>query len=465
MRATDENEALNDYEVSTDGEVDPNDNIHDDNDNHEDDNDDDHGDDDDDNDGDDGWDSDGVDEKEKDAQPHIPHPLSCLFLNVCGVKSKIMYPDFCQFISQYDLICLVETKLADTDTVDLPGYTAFYKNREKYKHKSGGILMLIKDCYVKCVTVFEEKVFQPNIINNDNSVYYNFVNVELCRNALFFKVSEQLVGQDILFCATYLEPEGSPYFNRNAFVELENSIAQLGCENVCLLGDMNARTGNLDERMPDNAFVDELIIDNEHVFVLPRISQDNGTNTMGHELLNFCRTCNVTIVNGRVGTDAGIGKLTCKNASVVDYAIVSQELLYTVEDFAVLDFDDLLSDVHCPIAIKFSVNTWQPLSDENTDIDNVPNFSNINVKWNKDEKDTFVEHLDDNSIDDLQHNLDALLERADTVVKNDIDLVVKNVNDIFLASATTAGMVKNKKKMLGKQKEHKQSHGLTLIVD
>ena len=70
--------------------------------------------------------------------------LKCLGLNVCGFKSKQIFPDFINFLNKHDVICISESKLADTDTVNIDGYTSFYKNRDKYLHKSGGVLVLIK---------------------------------------------------------------------------------------------------------------------------------------------------------------------------------------------------------------------------------------------------------------------------------------------------------------------------------
>ena len=64
---------------------------------------------------------------------------------------------------------------------------------------------------------------------------------------------------------------------------------------------------------------------------------------------------NVAIVNGRAGSDASIGKCTCKNVSVVDYALVSSDLFPLISDFAVLDFCELYSDVHCPIVLKLNL--------------------------------------------------------------------------------------------------------------
>ena len=44
----------------------------------------------------------------------------------------------------------------------------------------------------------------------------------------------------------------------------------------------------------------------------------------------------------------------CKNASVVDYVICTDELFIRIADFYVDEFDPLLSDINCPIIFKIS---------------------------------------------------------------------------------------------------------------
>ena len=51
--------------------------------------------------------------------------LSCLALNVCGIRSKLLYPELLELVSKHDIICISETKLAGTDTVDVDGYKDF----------------------------------------------------------------------------------------------------------------------------------------------------------------------------------------------------------------------------------------------------------------------------------------------------------------------------------------------------
>jgi hypothetical protein len=136
--------------------------------------------------------------------------------------------------------------------------------------------------------VFEEKRFE-NRVDKNKCGHYCFVNYDLCSNVLFFKLRDAYLNEDILFCASYIEPEGSVYFNRNAYDEIENAIAQIGIERVCILGDLNSRTGQLLDTMDSNVFVDGSDDDDE-CCILPRVSQDHVVNNMGRELISFCKT-------------------------------------------------------------------------------------------------------------------------------------------------------------------------------
>jgi hypothetical protein len=49
---------------------------------------------------------------------------------------------------------------------------------------------------------------------------------------------------------------------------------------------------------------------------------DKVKSRSGNNLLDICKANNLFIVNGRIGDDkTESGKLTCKNASVVDYCM------------------------------------------------------------------------------------------------------------------------------------------------
>lgn len=61
-------------------------------------------------------------------------------------------------------------------------------------------------------------------------------------------------------------------------------------------------------------------------------------------------------MNGRAGSDCGVGKVTCKNASVVDYMLGSPSIYPHIVDFFVDDFDECLSDVHCAVHLILDTN-------------------------------------------------------------------------------------------------------------
>ena len=281
-----------------------------------------------------------------------------------GFSQKWNTQIFLSLISSHDIIAISESKLDDTDAADVPGYVAFYKNRGKFRRKSGGVLLLIKEELAQYVTVFESKAKKPKIDTRVKK-HYCFISGDLCANVLFFKLSTKFVTRDILFGVVYIPPEGSPFENKDVFTELENSLLLLEHDGVCFLGDFNARTGavdgiitdgfNNDFDMPYKVFEDAPCSDKIPSALPKRISQDLATNNYCFRLLDFCKTVDVAIVNGRAGSDTNIGKCTCKNVSVVDYALVSSDLFPLISDFAVLDFCELYSDVHCPIVLKLNL--------------------------------------------------------------------------------------------------------------
>ena len=63
--------------------------------------------------------------------------ISCMAINVGGLKSKLDFPSFITFVKNHDVIVITESKFADTDSIHIDGYTPFYKNRNKFRRKSG----------------------------------------------------------------------------------------------------------------------------------------------------------------------------------------------------------------------------------------------------------------------------------------------------------------------------------------
>ena len=59
-------------------------------------------------------------------------------------------------------------------------------------------------------------------------------------------------------------------------------------------------------------------------------------------------------MNGRYGTNKGIGKTTCENASGADNILIFENLSPYVATFDILEFDYFISDIHCPVNAVFN---------------------------------------------------------------------------------------------------------------
>ena len=129
-----------------------------------------------------------------------------LSLNVSGLKRRIDYPDFVEFINKYDLFCVSETHLDSSDIVDIPGYTFIPKHRTHYKRKSGGIGIYVINKLAPFVKVIEN----------------------ISEYVLWIAIDKQCVHLDdpIILGAKYLPPSNSPFVTVDLLEEFENEISQ-----------------------------------------------------------------------------------------------------------------------------------------------------------------------------------------------------------------------------------------------
>ena len=90
---------------------------------------------------------------------------------------------------------------------------------------------------------------------------------------------------------------------------------------------------------------------NSNYNVTKRLNKDRYVNNRGKRLIELCNSIHLHIMNGRYGADKGIGK----NTSVVDYNLISENLAPYVEKFDILEFDCIISDIHCPVNAVFNL--------------------------------------------------------------------------------------------------------------
>ena len=220
-----------------------------------------------------------------------------------GAKRKLCFTDVLASISRYDVLFLQETWLVDSNHFNVRGYGMFRSDRGSHKKRytgSGGVITLYKTCLSKGL----QKI---------NSKHKDFMWVKFDKH--FFNIKHDLY---IVNC--YIAPEDSVVhkdLNYDVFDVLSEEMtkySKLGV--VGVVGDLNARTGNIQEKLQAN-FDDfnydrEIDInDDEMNFQLEkRCNSDKVINQFGKKLLEALETHNLVIANGRTLGDTN-GEKTC----------------------------------------------------------------------------------------------------------------------------------------------------------
>jgi exonuclease III len=367
----------------------------------------------------------------------ITECFSIASVNTCGLLSKLNLPEFTDFIKLYDIICINETKLDELDiiNVNVEGYDFLSLNRKKITRKSGGIGVFVKSEYIEKKLVIKE----TNQIN---------------KNVLWFKLDKKLCGVDIICGALYIEPESSKYARNDVFDNLEDDICNYMDKNVMLIGDFNARVGNVNDLHVGNSFnVNDICYeppcDSKDILLecgakVKRTAKDIKVNSHGRKLVDICKQSDIVILNGRVGSDAYIGELTCKSKSTVDYCISSPRLIQYVQDFKVLDFNECLSDVHCPIVVKLNKLSISDSPCKNNVSPGKKSLGNIiRPKWDEVYTDIFKNNLSYNQINAVCDLIDVATAKPGCS-QDEIDVMYVKIKNILYDSAVACGSLKKK---------------------
>ena len=306
------------------------------------------------------------------ASPSITYPTSprrdnspvvrCVGLNVNGFLGKCENGILSTYLSQFDIICLSETKIQtmppNFSKSELGDYTPVIKPRpEGSKHRYGGFHGLMA------------------------LVHPSFKDPEVLRGTQAEAVLWIKISRDDMSCiigALYIPCNGSIHSSGAITDDICLDLVALRAAHTCpimLMGDANGHTGVLNDHLPlDDLQCQEFGIDliedvciANHVALHARSNKDmQVVNKNGLDILSICKSSNLNIVNGRFGKDRGIGnytnfKKTGENSAhegvgVVDYCLVSNDLVNLVVDFEVDTFDRMLSDVHAPIIVSLKWN-------------------------------------------------------------------------------------------------------------
>ena len=353
------------------------------------------------------------------------HTLSVGSLNVCGLKRRILYPEFIDLAHNFDILCLSETKLLDTDVISCEEYTFFsHPRKQKFYRRSGGIGFLVRNRIANFVTVVESK-----------SEYIAWL-----------RVSKQYLGteQDMMIATIYIPPQQSRFFNDDEFDLFEQEIASVrsNFDYIYLLGDFNAQTAT----MPDYTVLDPFLSEFfnfdagtiEHMdqkcvlekynLQINRSSKDPKKNNHGFKIIDLCKNNNLKNNNGRFGEDKNVGAMTFRGLSVIDYAMASSQGIKFAQNFKITDVDSLFSDGHALLSLDIRTNATAP---------NPPNYHqhmdpirNINPH----EYECFKNGIDKSKLEGIKE----LLENAErNCTPEMVNSVVKNICDLFRGGAET----------------------------
>ena len=194
-----------------------------------------------------------------------------------------------------------------------------------------------------------------------------------------------------------------------------------------ICGDLNARIGSLNDFVPNDIgrHIDALPEDYMGDTALPRVSSDRSVNDNGTLLVDFCIQTGLRVANGRVGEDANEGKCTyvgSNGSSLIDYVIVSEELLGHFSEFYISD-PNILSD-HC--VVNFSLKNLAYTNNVEEDLDS----EHVETKYTFD-KDYINEYKTKLSSPEITQQLDDMIRKLDNIDShNDID----NCVDCFVGT-------------------------------
>lgn len=321
-----------------------------------------------------------------------------------GIQSKIDYGRLQDLVQDYDFVGLAETRSNLFDVGAFPGHQVYYGNSGNLLKGHYGLALLVNKTIKTC---FEERDI-----------------------GLWAKCD--LGNSKLAVGVCYIPHENSKYWNSEIFINLATELSHLLCytDNVLLMGDFNARTGTMCD------YVDFTHLASSDL-TPPRNNKDARINTNGRQLVDLCKTTDLLIANGRLGTDAERGDFTCttyNGASTVDYFLLSACLFNRATDISVLDFDRCTSDVHHPITCTLSTN-YSIVERHHT----VPSPPTLSRHWSRSTEISYTTNFDPQQLDALN----TIILRALISEENlDTNAIYNDVNDIIINAAKRAGALK-----------------------
>ena len=312
------------------------------------------------------------------------------------------------------------------DIISCQGYY-FYSipRKQAARRKSGSIGIFIRNEISEHVSLIESM-----------SDYATWVRIS--------KILSNL-DQNIIIGVFYVPPQSSKYYNEDDFAQLEQEIMTYCSESeyVFLTGDFNAQTANMRDFTCSYTLLDKYLdfdqdtinnFDQEEFLIKSNIttnraSKDTKTNNTGFKLVDICKNNNLTILNGRYGQDNGIGDLTFRDKSVIDYSISSNKEFKILSDFKIEQLDRIYSDGHALLQMEFNINlTNLTKSNEHGTESQSDQTRNKTYKIDQEKLTQFSHNIDTAELQELKTYLDTI---GQDLTKNDLNEMTDKISTLF----------------------------------
>ena len=270
------------------------------------------------------------------------------------------------YIDEFDVICFVETWIDDIAIIEasLQNFMIFlcpsFRSVKGGRNMAGVVILVKLNLSLKPVRICSEFEF---------GILLKFGNVPLKSST-----------KNIVLACIYIPPEGSPIYSRvdqSVLESLEDSFMHNDVltedTNVILCGDFNSRTGTLQE-FDLNDLCNVSVLEEYSDILLPKVdiprcSADKTINRLGRNLINFLKSYQLYIVNGRMGEDMNSGDFTyidTSGCSVIDYFICSADIFSSIMNFRI-DNNGALKHLPLQLTLSFSIDKTESVSHGDSD--------------------------------------------------------------------------------------------------
>ena len=320
--------------------------------------------------------------------------LNIAFLNVEGLsRSRLSTPEIRELFSNYLIIGFAEIWCSSSglSNLEVDGWKLFAKIKERRGKKGrhpGGLAVYVRN----------------------DLLSYTRERHSTCEDIILLEFEKDMKRLGIGF--VYRPPTNSPYNNADFWDEMEMEVACIkedGVEDVIVLGDFNARTGEAEDWLVGEEDTERNSNPSPEVDLLPdfyaysspppaRCNMDKETNSEGRRMCDLLKTTGMWFLNGRKrGDHTGeltymVKRKTGLATSTIDYGIVTHSLYPSVDRFEVLD--QCIDSSHFPISAEinlplgFAEAVESEVTGEEITVKRIPKY-----KWNDANRETFMKYF------------------------------------------------------------------------